>query len=63
MERKVTIKVDGIKIPINKFVHQITQNIILSIVDALHDADSSGTIEITVEPRSAKRTSTPPSSP
>ncbi len=57
MERKVTIKVNGKKIPINKFVHQITQNIILSIVDALHDTDSSGTIEITVE----EQTSTQPS--
>lgn len=57
MERKVTIKVDGKKVPINKFVHEVTQNIVLSIVDALHDTDSSGTIEITVEPRSAARSS------
>lgn len=53
MERKVTIKVNGKKVPINKFVHQITQNIIISIVEALHDTDPDGTIEITLEPRSS----------
>ncbi|MFW5710744.1 MAG: hypothetical protein ACOC2P_03330 [Spirochaetota bacterium] len=55
MERKVSIKVNGKKVPINKFVHQITQNIIISIVEALHDTDADGTIEIRLEPRSAAR--------
>jgi len=55
MERKVTIKVNGKKVPINKFVHQITQNIIISIVEALHDTDADGAIEITLEPRSSPR--------
>jgi len=55
MERKVTIKVNGKKVPIKKFVHQITQNIIISIVEALHDTDADGTIEIRLEPRAADR--------
>ncbi|HKK66199.1 MAG TPA: hypothetical protein VJ967_10125 [Clostridia bacterium] len=54
MERKVSIKVDGKKVPINKFVYQITKDIIVSIVDALHDTNSEGTIEITVGPRETK---------
>ena len=51
MERRVTIKVDGKTVPINKFVHEITQNIIVSIVEALHGTDSDGKIELTIEPR------------
>jgi len=50
----VSIKVDGKKVPINKFVYQITKDIIVSIVDALHDTNSEGTIEITVGPRETK---------
>ncbi|MDZ7795000.1 MAG: hypothetical protein U5P10_15300 [Spirochaetia bacterium] len=51
MERKVSIKVNGKRVPTNKFVHQIMENIIVGIVDALHDTDADGTIEIKVEPR------------
>lgn len=59
MERKVSIKVDGKKVPINKFVHEITQNIIVSIVDALHDTNANGKIEVTVEPDSSGKSGTP----
>jgi len=55
MERKVSIKVNGKRVPTNKFVHQIIENIIVSIVDALHDTDANGTIEIKVEPRPMKK--------
>ena len=59
MERRITIKVDGKKVPINKFVHEVTQNIIVSIVDALHETNADGKIEITVEPRSSGKSDTP----
>ncbi len=60
MERRVSIKVDGQKVPINKFVHQITKDIVVSIVNALHDTNANGTIEITVGPGSEEaQTSTP----
>jgi len=55
MERKVSIKVNGKRVPTNKFVHQIMENIIVSIVDALHDTDANGTIEIKVEHRPLKK--------
>ena len=55
MERKVSIKVNGKRVPTNKFVHQIVENIIVSIIDALHDTDADGTIEVKVEPRSLNK--------
>lgn len=59
MERRVTIKVDGKKVPINKFVHEVTQNIVVSIVEALHDTNAHGKIEITVEPLSSGKADPP----
>lgn len=50
MERKVTIKVNGKKLVMNKFVRDVTSNIVTGLVEPLHDADPDGVIEITVEP-------------
>ncbi|MDY7029702.1 MAG: hypothetical protein SVR04_15530 [Spirochaetota bacterium] len=50
MEKKVTIKVNGKKLAINKFVHDVTANIVTGLVEPLHDAEADGKIEITVEP-------------
>ncbi|MGC9311544.1 MAG: hypothetical protein ACP5IA_02545 [Sediminispirochaetaceae bacterium] len=50
MEKKVTIKVNGKKLAINKFVHDVTANIVTGLVEPLHDVEANGKIEITVEP-------------
>jgi len=50
MDRKVTIKVNGKKMVINKFVHDVTANVVTGLVSPLHDVDPDGVIEITVEP-------------
>ena len=54
MDRKVTIKVNGKRLVINRFVHDITANIVTGLVEPLHDAEQNGKIEITVEPLQPK---------
>jgi hypothetical protein len=56
MDRKVSIKVNGKKIAINKFIHDVTANIVTGLVGPLHDVDPEGVIEITVEPADRKKT-------
>lgn len=57
MDKKVTIKVNGQKMTINKFVHDVTANVVTGLVEPLHDVDPNGVIEITVEPIHRKKAS------
>ena len=50
MESKVTIRVNGKKVVINKFIHEITANVVRGLVTPLHDVDPEGSIEIKIEP-------------
>lgn len=55
MEKKVSIKVNGKKLVINKFVRDVTANIVTGLVEPLHDVEPGGTIEITVGPVQPKK--------
>jgi len=57
MDRKVTIKVNGKKLAINKFVRDVAANIVTGLVEPLHDAEEGGTIEIIIEPVSSGKES------
>jgi len=57
MDKKVTIKVNGKKLVINKFVRDVTANIVSGLVEPLHDAEADGIIEITVEPHKPRKNS------
>ncbi|HDQ14136.1 MAG TPA: hypothetical protein ENN41_04895 [Sediminispirochaeta sp.] len=50
MEHKVTIKVNGKKLVINKFVRDVTSNVVSGLVAPLHDAEEGGKIEVILEP-------------